>query len=153
MKRRDLLSVQEDTTMGEEVRGEDIPEDEKGAEEEKEALKASEIDAYWLQRQVSKAFGFSDSEAEKARKLANDAFDILSKAKDDREAENELVLLLNYEKFDLIKVRISCHCSFSFHIHLAFQFIAYLLVLVITFAASAEEPPQDCLVHKTRASG
>jgi pre-mRNA-splicing helicase BRR2 len=67
-------------------------------------VRVADIDAYWLQRQVSKAFNFSDSEAERARELADKVFSTLETASSQREAENELVLLLNYEKFDLIKL-------------------------------------------------
>ena len=67
-------------------------------------MKASEIDAYWLQREIAHAFGYTDAEASESRKLADDVLSTLADEKDDERAcENRLVLMLDYDKFDLIK--------------------------------------------------
>ena len=67
-------------------------------------VKASEIDAYWLQREIAHAFGYTDAEASESRKLADDVLSTLADEKDDERAcENRLVLMLDYDKFDLIK--------------------------------------------------
>lgn len=62
-------------------------------------LHALDIDAYWLQRQLSKYF--DDAIVSQAR--ATDVLAILKDAADDRECENQLVLLLGYDHFDFIK--------------------------------------------------
>jgi pre-mRNA-splicing helicase BRR2 len=68
------------------------------------AVKAADIDAYWLQREIAGAFGYTDAEASESRKLADDVLEALAAEGDDERAcENRLVLLLDYDKFDLIK--------------------------------------------------
>ncbi|EFN58670.1 hypothetical protein CHLNCDRAFT_140958 [Chlorella variabilis] len=59
-----------------------------------------EIDAYWLQRRISKAFGDIDPNA--AQKLGEDTFAALQMP-DAREVENRLVMLLDFDRFELIK--------------------------------------------------
>ena len=66
-------------------------------------VKVADIDAYWLQRQVSKACGFGPADAEAGAQMAGRVLVALD-AGDDREAENALVALLDYDKFDLIKL-------------------------------------------------
>jgi pre-mRNA-splicing helicase BRR2 len=66
-------------------------------------VKVSDIDAYWLQRQVSKACGFGPADAEAGAQMAARVLAALDAA-DDREAENALVALLDFDKFDLIKL-------------------------------------------------
>lgn len=66
-------------------------------------LNPADIDAHWLQRAISKAFGFTDSDAAESLKLSEDVYQVLS-TEDDRECENALVSMLDYDKFDLIKV-------------------------------------------------
>ena len=66
-------------------------------------VKVADIDAYWLQRQVSKACGFGPADAEAGAQMAARVLAALD-AGDDREAENALVGLLDYDKFDLIKL-------------------------------------------------
>jgi pre-mRNA-splicing helicase BRR2 len=64
------------------------------------ALDARQIDAFWLQRQIAKFV----PEAEAAQAAANHVYRILETESDDRACENDLVQLLEYERFDLIKV-------------------------------------------------
>uniref|UniRef100_A0AAV1TSM2 Uncharacterized protein n=1 Tax=Peronospora matthiolae TaxID=2874970 RepID=A0AAV1TSM2_9STRA len=59
------------------------------------------IDAFWLQRELSKFY----KDAEISAKLAEDVLSILKEAGCDLSAcENKLVLLLDYDKFDFIKL-------------------------------------------------
>ena len=62
------------------------------------AVNVQDIDAYWLQRKMSQAYGDID-----AQKLAEDILKVIGEG-DDRDVENRLVMLLDYEKFDLIKL-------------------------------------------------
>ena len=64
---------------------------------------AHDIDAHWLQRRVSSAFaGALDASA--AQQLADRAYALLADAAlPDREAENALVALLDFDKFDLVR--------------------------------------------------
>lgn len=59
-----------------------------------------DIDAYWLQRRLSKFY--NDAMTSQAR--AAEVLQILGDTADDRECENQLVLLLGYECFDFIKL-------------------------------------------------
>lgn len=63
-------------------------------------LHALDIDAYWLQRSLSKFY--SDAMASQAK--AAEVLSVLKNAGDDRDCENQLVLLLGYDCFDFIKV-------------------------------------------------
>jgi len=65
------------------------------------AVNVQDIDAYWLQRKISQAYGDGDIDAQQSQKLAEDILKIIA---DDRDVENRLVMLLDYEKFDLIKL-------------------------------------------------
>nr|CAI5865606.1 unnamed protein product [Callosobruchus analis] len=58
-----------------------------------------DIDAYWLQRRLSKVY--DDAMVSQAK--ANEVLEVLRNASDDRECENQLVLLLGYDCFDFIK--------------------------------------------------
>ncbi|CAF4909304.1 unnamed protein product, partial [Rotaria sp. Silwood1] len=62
-------------------------------------LQPHSIDAFWLQRNLSKVY----AEATDAKLKAQEVLDILKTASDDRELENQLVLLLGYDQFDFIK--------------------------------------------------
>uniref|UniRef100_A0A0D9VYU9 U5 small nuclear ribonucleoprotein 200 kDa helicase n=1 Tax=Leersia perrieri TaxID=77586 RepID=A0A0D9VYU9_9ORYZ len=64
-------------------------------------VNAQEIDAYWLQRKVSRAYGDTDSQC--GKKLAEQILNILAEG-DNKDVETRLVMLLNYENFDLIKL-------------------------------------------------
>jgi pre-mRNA-splicing helicase BRR2 len=63
-------------------------------------LQPHSIDAFWLQRNLSKVY----IEATDAKLKAQEVLEILKTASDDRELENQLVLLLGYDQFDFIKI-------------------------------------------------
>lgn len=77
--------------------------DDDDIEEADEGLNVQDIDAYWLQRKISQAYGNIDPQH--SQKLAEDVLKMLAEG-DDREVENRLVMLLDYNKFDLIKLLI-----------------------------------------------
>jgi pre-mRNA-splicing helicase BRR2 len=58
-----------------------------------------DIDAYWLQRKLSKYF----KDPMLSQKRAGEVMDILKSAQDERETETQLVLLLGYDCFELIR--------------------------------------------------
>ena len=60
----------------------------------------TEVDAYWLQRTVS--LHFNDAIISQQKSAA--AFEILESPDDERECENNLVELFEFEKFDLVKL-------------------------------------------------
>ena len=62
-------------------------------------LQPHAIDAFWLQRNLSKVY----AEATDAKKKAEEVLAILKQASDNRELENQLVLLLGHDQFDFIK--------------------------------------------------
>lgn len=72
-----------------------------GVEELKKerSLHPLDIDAYWLQRKLSKIYDDAMVSQAKAAEVLN----VLRDASDDRECENQLVLLLGYDCFDFIK--------------------------------------------------
>lgn len=72
-----------------------------GAEEMKKEkpLHPLDIDAYWLQRRLSRIY--DDAMVSQAR--AAEVLTVLKDASDDRDCENQLVLLLGYDCFDFIK--------------------------------------------------
>lgn len=73
-----------------------------GANEEtkkEKQLHPLDIDAYWLQRCLSKYY--NDAMVSQAK--SGEVLNILKDATDDRECENQLVLLLGYDCFDFIK--------------------------------------------------
>ena len=93
----------EEAGFGRGVQGMDVGGDD-GEEYDKDIVKPSDIDAYWLQRQVAAAFGYTDSDAAESSKMAEEVLSALgSETDDERACENRLVLLLDYDKFDLIK--------------------------------------------------
>uniref|UniRef100_A0A1A9ZDE9 U5 small nuclear ribonucleoprotein 200 kDa helicase n=1 Tax=Glossina pallidipes TaxID=7398 RepID=A0A1A9ZDE9_GLOPL len=63
------------------------------------SLHPLDIDAYWLQRCLSKYY----KDAIVSQSKAADVLRILKDAADERECENQLVLLLSYDCFDFIK--------------------------------------------------
>uniref|UniRef100_T1JH32 U5 small nuclear ribonucleoprotein 200 kDa helicase n=1 Tax=Strigamia maritima TaxID=126957 RepID=T1JH32_STRMM len=63
-------------------------------------LHPRDIDAYWLQRKLSRNY----DDPMLAQSTADEVLSILKKASDDRDCENQLVLLLGYNQFDFIKV-------------------------------------------------
>merc|ERR1711911_80519 len=70
-----------------------------GGKKEKK-LHPLDIDAYWLQRRLSKFY--SDPMISQAR--AGEVLQILKNYEDERECENHLVLLLGFDCFDFIKL-------------------------------------------------
>ncbi|XP_069799536.1 U5 small nuclear ribonucleoprotein 200 kDa helicase [Dendropsophus ebraccatus] len=66
----------------------------------KKDLHPLDIDAFWLQRQLSRFY----DDAIVSQKKADEVLEILKTAGDDRECENQLVLLLGFNTFDFIKV-------------------------------------------------
>jgi pre-mRNA-splicing helicase BRR2 len=64
-------------------------------------VNVQDIDAYWLQRKITQAYGEMDPQQN--QKLAEEILKIIAEG-DDRDVENRLVMLLDYEKFDLIKL-------------------------------------------------
>ncbi|UYV81297.1 SNRNP200 [Cordylochernes scorpioides] len=63
-------------------------------------LHPHEIDAYWLQRRLSKFY----DDPVVAQTKAGEVLDILKTALDERDIENKLVSLLGFDQFDFIKV-------------------------------------------------
>jgi len=80
------------------LKGEDDDDDD-GGNDEKHALSVHDIDAHWLQRQLSKYY----TDANVSAKLADDTLQTLQIA-DERACENRLVVLLDFDKFDFIKL-------------------------------------------------
>ena len=80
------------------LKGEDDDEDE-GVSDEKHFISVHDIDAHWLQRQLSKYY----TDANVSAKLADDTLQTLQIA-DERACENRLVVLLDFDKFDFIKL-------------------------------------------------
>ncbi|XP_040201868.1 U5 small nuclear ribonucleoprotein 200 kDa helicase [Rana temporaria] len=66
----------------------------------KKDLHPRDIDAFWLQRQLSRFY----DDAIVSQKKADEVLEILKTAGDDRECENQLVLLLGFNTFDFIKI-------------------------------------------------
>ena len=65
-----------------------------------DSLSPRDIDAYWLQRKLSKTY----DDPVVARNKANEVLEILKTASDERELENELVRSLGFTQFDVIKL-------------------------------------------------
>ncbi|GLJ51622.1 hypothetical protein SUGI_1097110 [Cryptomeria japonica] len=106
----DLDQVQEDSDAEDDDDGQDASKteamqmggiDDDDMEEADEGLNVQDIDAYWLQRKISQAFGVIDPQH--SQKLAEDVLKKLAEG-DVLDVENKLVMLLDYEKFDLIKL-------------------------------------------------
>lgn len=77
--------------------------DDEDMEEANEGLtiNVQDIDAYWLQRKISQAY--EEIDPQQSQKLAEEVLKILAEG-DDRDVENRLVMLLDYDKFELIKL-------------------------------------------------
>eukprot|EP00798_Chlamydomonas_sp_ICE-L_P019206 gene19206-25824_t len=65
-------------------------------------IRVQEIDAYWLQRRIARAFG-PEIDADRSQTLSEDVFTTLAGDADQSAVENELVLSLGFEQFELIK--------------------------------------------------
>ncbi|RWV85413.1 hypothetical protein GW17_00052798 [Ensete ventricosum] len=68
---------------------------------EGQTINVQDIDAYWLQRKISQAY--EEIDPQQSQKLAEEVLKILAEG-DDRDVENRLVMLLDYDKFELIKL-------------------------------------------------
>ncbi|VDN59866.1 unnamed protein product [Dracunculus medinensis] len=66
----------------------------------KGVLNARDIDAHWIQRSLSKFY----KDPIIAQQKVNEVLHILKEASDDRDCENQLVLLLGFDQFEFIKV-------------------------------------------------
>jgi pre-mRNA-splicing helicase BRR2 len=64
------------------------------------ALDPHDVDGFWLQRQLSPHY----ADASECQAVAGRVFSVLCDASDDRGLENRLVDLLDYDKFDLVKL-------------------------------------------------
>jgi pre-mRNA-splicing helicase BRR2 len=78
-------------------------------------LDAHSIDGFWLQRQLSHHY----PDAQACQDLAEKVFEILSSRGGDRNRENRLVMLLDYDKFDLIKMMLQQRVAIVFCIRRA----------------------------------
>eukprot|EP00899_Mesostigma_viride_P012040 jgi/Mesvir1/20837/Mv07930-RA.1 len=94
-------TLDDDIGVAVEFEGEEEEEGSDVDEEERGAVAVQDIDAYWLQRVVTKAFGSLDAMA--AQKMSEELMGVLREG-DARDVENRLVVLLDYDKFDLIKL-------------------------------------------------
>ena len=63
-------------------------------------LHPRDIDAFWLQRELNKYY--ADAEASRAK--TEEVLEILKSAKDERELENKMMLLLGHDKFSFIRL-------------------------------------------------
>ncbi|KAK1284246.1 hypothetical protein QJS10_CPB21g01301 [Acorus calamus] len=80
-----------------------VDDDEAEASDERLTVNVQDIDAYWLQRKISQAFG--DIDPRQSQELAEEILrKLAAEGGDDREVEGVLVVLLNYEKFDLVRL-------------------------------------------------
>ncbi|OVA00708.1 Helicase [Macleaya cordata] len=77
-----------------------IDDDEMQEANEGMTLNVQDIDAYWLQRKISHAY--EEIDPQHCQKLAEDVLKILAEG-DDRDVENRLLVLLDFDKFSLIK--------------------------------------------------
>ncbi|EFJ32423.1 hypothetical protein SELMODRAFT_144158 [Selaginella moellendorffii] len=75
--------------------------DDEDMEEADEGLNVQDIDAYWLQRKITQAY--EEIEPQHSQKLAEEVLQTLGEG-DERDVENRLVMLLDYDKFGLIKL-------------------------------------------------
>ncbi|XP_076912670.1 DExH-box ATP-dependent RNA helicase DExH12-like [Bidens hawaiensis] len=65
-------------------------------------LNVQDIDAYWLQRNISQAYE-QQIDPQQSQKVAEEVLQILEEG-DDREVETKLLVLLEFDKFKLIKL-------------------------------------------------
>lgn len=63
-------------------------------------LHPRDIDAFWLQRELNKYY----ADAEASRSKTEEVLEILKSAKDERELENKMMLLLGHDKFSFIRL-------------------------------------------------
>ncbi|EJW85261.1 U5 small nuclear ribonucleoprotein helicase [Wuchereria bancrofti] len=78
-----------------------VDEDDENADGERKGnLHARDIDAHWIQRSLSKFY----KDPIVAQQKVNEVLQVLKEASDDRDCENQLVLLLGFDQFEFIKV-------------------------------------------------
>jgi pre-mRNA-splicing helicase BRR2 len=63
-------------------------------------LQPHQIDAFWLQRKLSTVY----DDPTQAQTKVKEVLDILRNAMDERDVENQLVLLLGFTQFDIVKL-------------------------------------------------
>lgn len=103
----EAVNEDEDQSIKNRFQNENVPNQLKGSnniganivENDIDTLPTFEIDAYWLQRQISK---FVQDDANASASLSEKVLSALS-VLDERLCENQLVLLLDVERFDFIK--------------------------------------------------
>lgn len=78
-----------------------IDDDDKQEANEGLNLNVQDIDAYWLQRNISQAYG-QQIDPQQSQNLAEEVLKILAEG-DDREVETKLLVHLQFDKFSLIK--------------------------------------------------
>ena len=88
-----------DTRMERELHADAADENGGAAVAEEDELPISAIDAYWLQRECSRYF----NDPLIAQRVSEEVLATLTEA-EERDCENKLVILLDYDKFDLIKL-------------------------------------------------
>ncbi|XP_014676711.1 PREDICTED: U5 small nuclear ribonucleoprotein 200 kDa helicase-like [Priapulus caudatus] len=121
------IEAEMDSTLQANLAGEDLAGG-KGAK----ALHPRDIDAFWLQRKLGKFY----DDAMVAQTKAAEVLEILQTAIDDRDTENQLVLLLGFTHFDFIKV-----------LRQHRQMILYCTLL----AQSQSEAEKKCIEEKMEA--
>ncbi|KAJ3695012.1 hypothetical protein LUZ60_000389 [Juncus effusus] len=94
--------AEEDETAHEMQMG-GIDDDERDQSSEGLTVNVQDIDAHWLQRKISQSYGDSNT-AESRQELAEKIRTIISEGSDDRDVEGKLVQVLEYDKFDLVKL-------------------------------------------------
>eukprot|EP00055_Hartaetosiga_balthica_P018407 m.134146 g.134146 ORF g.134146 m.134146 type:complete len:2176 (-) comp9519_c1_seq1:89-6616(-) len=65
-----------------------------------DGINPMDIDAHWIQRQLGKY----SKDATETKELADKCFEILAEAKDDRDCENRLIKVLQFDKFEFVKL-------------------------------------------------
>jgi len=84
-------------------------------EEKENEIDARTIDAFWLQRQFRTFY----KDALQSQKMADDVFELLASDEPDNKCENQMVLLLNYDKFNFIKKLLRNRLKVTYCIKLA----------------------------------
>ena len=112
---------------------------------------AHDIDAHWLQRRVSSAFA-GGLDAAAAQQLADRAYALLADADlPDREAENALVALLDFDKFDLVRALLKDRAKIVWCVALA-RARSPAERAAVEAAAAASEGGTDVLAELAAAS-
>ncbi|KAJ1698273.1 hypothetical protein LUZ63_006785 [Rhynchospora breviuscula] len=110
----DLDQVQEESEAEEEEVQEDageagamqmggIDDDDVDHLDESVTVNVQDIDAYWLQRKISQAYG-NLIDPQNSQRLAEDILKIIAQGDEDQDIERALVALLEFDKFDLVKL-------------------------------------------------